>query len=134
MGLIIIRTICIVLDYLQVFLYNVEIDEWQREVCCMKYTPEQKAEALESIDRVGVAKTAENLKISTQTLYKWRSDGNKAQPADVIEPNTSAAKALLANDRIMQDKIESLEAEVKNLRAIVARYRVALSAVLEGEK
>jgi len=100
----------------------------------MKYTPEQKAEALESIDRVGVAKTAENLKISTQTLYKWRSDGNKAQPADVIEPNTSAAKALLANDRIMQDKIESLEAEVKNLRAIVARYRVALSAVLEGEK
>lgn len=100
----------------------------------MKYTPEQKTAALESIEKLGVAKTAEDMKISTQTLYKWRSDGNKAQPSDVTEPNASAAKSLLANDRIMQDKIESLEAEVKNLRAIVARYRVALAAILEGEK
>jgi len=36
----------------------------------MKYTPEMKAEALKSIEDIGVAKTAEAMRISVQTLYK----------------------------------------------------------------
>ena len=102
----------------------------------MKYKPEQKVAALESIKEVGIAKTAEAMKISTQTLYKWRNESSEAQTAvaQQSDANTSAAEALLANDRIMEKTIARLEEEVKDLRAVNARIKAALMAVLEGGK
>ena len=40
----------------------------------VRYTAEQKAQALESIKSIGVPKTFEELNISKQTLYKWSAE------------------------------------------------------------
>ena len=45
----------------------------------MRHTSEQKAEALKSINDIGVAKTVEALNISAQTLYKWRNAAKTTQ-------------------------------------------------------
>ncbi len=100
----------------------------------MKYTNDQKAEALKSIEEIGVAKTVEALRISAQTLYKWRNEAKTKQ-----SPETNAARAkevldaqeLLENDRLLQEKIAQLEAENRALRATLIKYRAALAAVLE---
>ena len=40
----------------------------------VRYTQEQKEEALKRVQELGVAKASEELHISTQTLYKWRNE------------------------------------------------------------
>ena len=100
----------------------------------MRYTREQKAEALKSIDEIGVAKTVEALKISAQTLYKWRNKAKTTQSPETEATRVGEvfdAQGLLDNDRLMQEKIVQLEAENRALRATIAKYRAALSAVLE---
>ena len=102
----------------------------------MKYTPEMKAAALKSIEDIGVAKTAEAMKISVQTLYKWRNEVKAEQSAGKPKSNsdTVSAKELLESDRILLEKIDQLEAENKALRATLMKYRAALAAVLEDGK
>ena len=48
----------------------------------VRYTQEQKDEAMRSIEKVGVAKTSEEMKIAVQTLYKWRNDSNATKPPE----------------------------------------------------
>ena len=107
----------------------------------MKYTLEQKTEALKSIEDIGVSKTVEALNISAPTLYKWRNGAKSTQHPEVqeVKPDTTKAKDkknvreardLLENDRHMQEKITQLESENKALRVAVSKYRVALLAVL----
>lgn len=108
----------------------------------MKYTPEMKAEALKSIEDIGVAKTAEAKKISVQTLYKWRNEVKVAQKTEMQDANPDAAKnqkvldaqELLENDRFLQEKITLLEVENATLRARLVKYRAALAAVLEEDR
>ena len=104
----------------------------------MKYTSEQKSAALKSIQDVGVSKTAEALKISVQTLYKWRNEAD-TQPSETAKPKghrtaktkeTLDAHALLEKDKSLEQKISQLEAENAALRTLVAKYRAALAAVL----
>ncbi len=105
----------------------------------MRYTNEQKAEALKSIEDIGVAKTVEVLKISAQTLYKWRNEAKATQKPEMQDANPVTAKdqkvldaqELLENDRLLQEKIAHLEAENSVLRAKFVKYRAALAAVLE---
>lgn len=99
----------------------------------MKYTLEQKTEALKSIEEIGVQKTVEALKISAQTLYKWRNGAKAEQSPATSEADRKSLdiQALLENDRLMQETIDHLEAENKALRATLIRYRAALAAVLE---
>lgn len=99
----------------------------------MRYTPEQKGEALKSVEEIGVAKTVEALKVSAQTLYKWRGEAKAAQSPEqtAAEKTTLNAQELLENDRLLQVKIAQLEAENKDLRAALMKYRAALAAVLE---
>lgn len=104
----------------------------------MKYTNEQKSEALKSIQDVGVAKTAEALKISVQTLYKWRTEAD-AQPPEAFKPKgrhtaktkeALDARALLEKDKSLEQRIAQLETENAALRTLVVKYRAALAAVL----
>ena len=104
----------------------------------MRYTGEQKSEALKSIQDVGVAQTAEALKISVQTLYKWRTEADAQLPETVKSKGrrpakvkeTLDARALLEKDRSLEQKIDLLETENAALRALVVKYRAALAAVL----
>ena len=104
----------------------------------MKYTSEQKSEALKNIQDMGVTKTAEALKISVQTLYKWRTEADAQQP-ETVKPKgqhtaktkeTLDARALLEKDKSLEQKITQLEVENAALRTLVAKYRAALAAVL----
>jgi len=107
----------------------------------MKYTNEQKSEALKSIQNVGVAKTAEALKISVQTLYKWRTEADAQLPETVKSKGHRAAKTretldarvLLEIDKSLEQKIAQLEVENAALRTLVSKYRAALAAVLGEE-
>ncbi|HNW87892.1 MAG TPA: transposase [Candidatus Limiplasma sp.] len=104
----------------------------------MKYTSEKKSEALKSIQDVGVTKTAEALKISVQTLYKWRTEAD-AQQFETAKSKghrtakakeTLDARALLEKDKSMAQKIAQLEAENIALHASLMKYRAALAAAL----
>lgn len=99
----------------------------------MKYTNEQKVEALKSIKEYGVSKTADMMKISAQTLYNWRRDEAKEKKQHVKPHNGIAQKVheLLENDHQMQEKITQLELENHSMREIIARYRSILYAVLD---
>lgn len=106
----------------------------ERGLGSMKYTSEQKTAALKSIEEIGVAKTVEAMKISAQTLYKWRNEAKAApssQTGAALSKETLDAQELLENDRLLQEKISLLEAENKALRATLIKYRAALAAVLE---
>lgn len=56
-----------------------------------RYTQEQKDQALAMIENKGVTKTAENLGINKQTLYKWKNAG-KATSTEGAD-DTSEKKA-----------------------------------------
>ena len=102
----------------------------------MRYKPEQKAEALKSVEEIGVAKTVEALKVSAQTLYKWRNETKAAQSPEqaAVAKTTFDAQELLENDRLLKEKIAQLETENKALHEALMKYRVALAAVLEEGK
>ena len=107
----------------------------------MKYTSEQKSEALKSIQDMGVTKTADVLKISVQTLYKWRTEADAKQPDAVKSKGRRAAKTkeildartLLEKDKSLEQKIAQLETENAAQRTLIAKYRAALAAVLGEE-
>lgn len=100
----------------------------------MKYTPELKAEALKSIENIGVAKTVEAMRISPQTLYKWRNESKAIADKSEVNVNVVSAKELLESDRLLLEKIAQLEVENNTLRATLIKYRAALAAVLGESK
>ena len=87
---------------------------------------------------MGVTKTAEALKISVQTLYKWRTEADAQQPETVKSKDrrpakvkeTLDARALLEKDKSLEQRIAQLETENAALRTLVVKYRAALAAVL----
>ena len=96
----------------------------------MKYSPELKADALKSIENIGVTKTVEAMKVSSQTLYKWRNESKANADKSGVNVNVVSAKELLESDRLLQEKITQLEVENNTLRATLIKYRAALAAVL----
>lgn len=76
----------------------------------VRYTSEQKAQALESIKNIGVPKTSEELNISKQTLYKWSAEEKDNQPPTVSKTRKprklSAAKSEAPKVREMEDAID----------------------------
>lgn len=54
----------------------------------MKYDVEKKAKAIARMSEIGVAKTSEEMNISVQTLYKWRSESQTDDVATTpAQPN-----------------------------------------------
>ncbi len=102
----------------------------------VRYTAEQKAQALESIKSIGVTKASEELNISKQTLYKWNTEAKADQPPAASKTrkprkklaakaeksegkmklvDQSELQALLSNDDLLE-KINQLENENRSLR------------------
>lgn len=116
----------------------------------VRYTEEQKANALKRVDEVGVAKAKDELGISSQTLYKWKHDaGSITEPskpkkrakklttdqpkaaADTQSEKIEVAKALLAEPSAVEEKLAQLEVENAKLRETNARLRTALAAFID---
>ena len=106
----------------------------------IRYTAEQKESALNRMKEIGAKKTQEELGISIQTLYKWRTEagGNvkKAAPkkAAVTRKSRTQAenvKALLQDDDALLEKLNRLESENAALLAQNLKLKKALKAFVE---
>lgn len=102
----------------------------------VRYTDEQKKAALEKAKEIGVLKTHEELGISVQTLYKWRTEAEgagkektkRAPRAKKAEKTT--LQELLDNDAVA-NKIRRLEEENAELLAANVQLKKALLSILE---
>lgn len=103
----------------------------------IRYTDEQKAQALESIQQIGVAKTSEAMGISLQTLYKWKSQsGTEETPATGKRrgrKSRETARALLAEADDTTARLAALQEENLRLRETNQKLRKALAALLDEE-
>lgn len=116
----------------------------------VRYTKEQKTEALKLVAEQGVTKAKNELGISIQTLYKWKHDADTTteqpkptkrakkvaakQPkavANAQDQKVETAKALLAEPSAAEEKIAQLEAENAKLRDANQRLRDALAAFID---
>lgn len=103
-------------------------DEERRGDSLMRHNDEVKREALESIKEIGVPKTKEKTGISLGTLYKWRKEVQ-----DLSEKNihVETARALLAEDDSLLEKISALEMENMKLRALNEKLKKVLLTFIE---
>lgn len=79
----------------------------------VRYTAEQKNEALSRAKEIGVPKTSTEMGISIQTLYKWQRE---AKEAGAVDPATFDAKKMLADVEVYKEQIAMLENESAALR------------------
>lgn len=115
----------------------------------VRYTQEQKENALKRVEEIGAKQAGTELGISMQTLYKWRAEA-KAAAGEVSEKKTVKKKtakktnqkivdnsienirALLAEDDAMAAKIARLEEENAALIAMNSKLKKALASFIEG--
>ena len=87
----------------------------------IRYTEEQKANALALLEEKSVKAVSEELNISVQTLSKWRRDAKGETTTQSKEELLNSVEAMLAQETIAKDKqIEKLEAENKELRDTIS--------------
>ena len=111
----------------------------------VRYTQEQKEEALKLVQELGVAKASEELHISAQTLYKWRNEilikikedlSNEADEAEQSEAHDEldhkAVKELIDPTVELKARIEALEAENAVLRERNEKMRNLLESMLKA--
>lgn len=111
----------------------------------VRYTQEQKEEALKLVQELGVAKASEELHISAQTLYKWRNEvlikikedlGNEANKAEQPEAHDEldhkVVKDLIDPTVELKARIEALEAENVVLRERNEKMRNLLESMLKA--
>ena len=98
----------------------------------VRYTEEQKAQALQYMAENGVQKAKEELGISVQTLYKWRNGGAapKAGQKRGRKPSKEVA-ALLKDDGGAVQKIAQLEKENLALRTQNEKLKKAIQSFLD---
>lgn len=87
----------------------------------IRYTEEQKTNALALMEQKSVKAVSEELNISVQTLSKWRRDAKGETATQSKEDILNSVEAMLAQETIAKDKqIEKLEAENKELRDTIS--------------
>lgn len=121
----------------------------------MKYSTEQKAEALQLMAAVGISEAVEKTGISMATLFRWKKEAGsavvpkakgkatqkevqkkKALPKGKTtkiakETATEAARALLQEDDSLLLKIRQLQSENAALESKNAKLKKALAALLD---
>lgn len=103
----------------------------------VRYTQEQKEEALNRVREIGVAKASEELHISVQTLYKWRNEvlvkiKEERQTKEAGELDPSTVKALIDPTIELKARVEALEAENMVLRERNEKMRTLLESMLKA--
>lgn len=101
----------------------------------VRYTEEQKAQALQSVQEIGVAKTSEAMGISLQTLYKWKSQSGEVDATSRRRSRKAKddARALLAEADDTTVRLAALQEENLRLREMNQKLRKALAAMLDEE-
>lgn len=113
----------------------------------VRYSYEQKAEALKLAGEIGVYKAQEKLGISIQTIYKWRSEAKKpeTQPAKEtakgyektvsrevdVHDLLNADDGALASLEALQNENKRLMDENNSLRIVNQRLKKALALFVE---
>lgn len=102
----------------------------------IRYTAEQKENALNRMQEIGAKKTQEELGISVQTLYKWRTEraGGAPKPAakeKKAKKQNDDVKALLNDDDALLEKLNRLESENAALLAMNMKLKKALKAFVD---
>lgn len=123
----------------------------------IKYTAEQKRNALSMLNELGLQKTQEATNIPPTTLYRWKKlqDNQSSQdaetatenslkevpsqevrPEDIVvsEDRSADLKQSFLNDRLIQsllDEIENLKITNDQLRRDNDKYRRVLAVLLE---
>ena len=94
----------------------------------MRYTKEQKADAVNSMNEIGVAKTKEKMGIGLQTLYKWKreADGTAkhapASKAGKVKAGRKSKKATSAPATEESKPTEQVAApNADDIRALLAK-------------
>ena len=119
-----------------------------------KYTPEEKAQALDMMEKLGTKHTSQTLKITDTTLYRWRREAELAalippqmedaehvqeqNPAEEAEKPTNGmhlleaveeAKPVQHTDGLLQQALETircLDEENSRLIEMIQQLRTAL--------
>lgn len=100
----------------------------------IRYSAEQKENALKRMQEIGAKKTQEELGISIQTLYKWRTEamgGVKKYTGRKSKKHTEDAQALLKDDGALLEKLNRLESENADLLTMNLKLRRALKAFMD---
>lgn len=106
----------------------------------IRYTAEQKENALNRMKEIGAKKTQEELGISIQTLYKWRTEAEggvkktaakKTVRTRKSKKQTGDVKALLQDDDVLLKKLNRLESENAALLETNVKLKKALKALMD---
>ena len=98
--------------------------------CLVRYTAEQKADALKLADEIGTKKAGEQLSISYQSLLGWRKKG--IMPAESAEesPVAPIQDVISNNQNLTLDmQVQLLKQENEQLKAQLTRQTKAIHAL-----
>lgn len=115
----------------------------------VRYTQEQKENALKRVEEIGAKQARAELGISMQTLYKWRAEAKVDAGEDSVkktakkksakkankkndENSIENIRALLTEDDALTAKITRLEAENAALIAMNIKLKKALASFIEA--
>jgi transposase-like protein len=101
----------------------------------MRYTEQQKADALKLVDEIGATKASEQLSVSYATLLAWR----KHRTVDVVptDPVHVAGEKITAprdDDQPLEAQVRMLKHEVAQLKAQLVRQSKAIQALSSIEE
>lgn len=94
----------------------------------IRYTEEQKAQALALAEEKSVKAASEELHISIQTISKWKREANGGTAKVSKEELMNSVEAILSQEAITKDKrIEALEKENEELRGQISELEEKLN-------
>ena len=96
----------------------------------VRYTEEQKAEALKLADEISVKKASEQLSISYQSLLAWRK--KRVEPAVLIEDSPLPSPQPVVSEKqnlSLEMQVQLLKQENTQLKVQLARQTKAIHAL-----
>ena len=102
----------------------------------MRYTPVQRAEALNLADEIGAKKASAQLKIAYPTILDWRkkrsvdfleADVPPLSPPSTVDPSSPIDSTEKTSSLLLQMKL--LQQENAHLRILLARQAKAIHAL-----
>ena len=103
----------------------------------MRYTVEQKADALKLADEVGAKKASEQLSISYPTILDWRKKREDTPIIVAVEEVPSVAPQVVIpddGDPTPEMQVQLLQQENAQLRTQIARLSKAIHAMSPVEE